>query len=288
VEQLIGTPSEQHPGAVETIRLERTRGLKRLLDFSELWRFRDVGIQIGKRDITIRYRQTALGAVWAVLQPAATMVVFYLFFGRLAHLHSEGYPYPLFAFAALVPWTFFSNALLLASESLIINPMLVSRIYSPRIFIPAGVLVAGLLDFVIAFVILIIVVLVYGWVPPIAIIAVPLLLLIMLAAALGVGSALAAVNVRFRDVKYVVPFATQFWLFATPVAWAITYVHEPWRTLLAINPMVGVVEGMRWAVLGRHTAPWGLIGISGASALVMLVAGLAYFGRAERNFADIL
>ncbi len=281
-------PAATGAPAVQTIRIERVRGLRRLFNPQELWRFRDVAIQIAKRDITVRYRQTFLGAVWAVLQPVATMVVFWLFFGRLAHVRSEGHPYALFALAALVPFTFFSNALLLGSESLTLNPLLVSRTYFPRIFIPAGVLAAGVLDLLIAFIILVGVVIASGTGPPLAIIAVPLLVAIMLAAALGVAAALSAVNVRYRDIKYVVPFASQFWLFATPVAYPATLVHEPWRTLWAINPMVGVVEGFRWAVLGHAHAPWALIGISAASAAIMLVAGLGYFQAAERSFADIL
>lgn len=281
-------PVKARAPEVPTIRIERVRGIRRLFDPHELWRFRDVASQIAKRDITVRYRQTFLGAAWAVLQPVATMVVFWLFFGRLAHVRSEGHPYALFALAALVPWTFFSNALLLGSESLTLNPLLVSRTYFPRIFIPAGVLVAGGLDLTIAFVILVGVVVASGTGPPLALLAVPLLVMIMLAASLGVAAALSAVNVRYRDIKYVVPFAVQFWLFATPIAYPATLVHEPWRTLWAINPMVGVVEGFRWAVLGHAHAPWGLIGISAASALVMLITGLAYFQRAERSFADIL
>jgi len=214
--------------------------------------------------------------------------VFTLFFGHLARIKSEGYPYALFSLAGLVPWMFFANAMLLGSESLIANPLLISRIYFPRIFIPTGVLVAGLLDLAVAIALLIVIVLVTWTVPGVAILATPLLIVIMLAAALGVASALAAMNVRFRDVRYVVPFATQFWLFATPIAYPITYLSEPWRTIAAINPMVGVVEGFRWAILGGRAAPWGLIGVSGASALVLLIAGLAYFGKSERTFADIL
>lgn len=277
---------EQQPIAT-TIRLQPTHGFSRVLSPSELWRYRELALQIAARDITVRYRQTVLGALWAVLQPVATMVVFSIFFGKLAHLPSEGRPYALFSLAGLVPWTFFANALLLGSDSLVSNSMLVSKTYFPRIFIPAGVLVAGLVDLAVAIVILVVVVLVYGTVPSAAVLVLPLLVLIAFAAALGVSSALAALNVRFRDVRYVVPFAVQMWLFLTPVAYPITLLHAPWRTLAALNPMVGVVEGFRWAVLGTP-APWSLIGVSAATAAVVLVAGLAYFDRVERGFADLM
>lgn len=272
----------------QTVRIEKTRGFGRLLSPRELWRFRDVALQIAARDIKVRYRQTLLGAVWAVLQPVGTMVVFSLFFGHLAHLSSEGSSYALFSLAGLVPWTYFSNALLLGASSLVANGPLVSKVYFPRIFIPAGVIVAGLVDLTIAFVILIVIVAVAGTTLSVSLLAVPLLVAIAVAAALGVSAALSAVNVRYRDVQYIVPFATQLWLFATPIAYPSTLLHHPWRTVAAINPMTGVVEGFRWAVLGRPAAPWALIGVSAASAAILLVAGLAYFDRVERRFADII
>jgi lipopolysaccharide transport system permease protein len=273
---------------LRTIRLEPTRGFKRVLSPTELWRYRDLAVQIAVRDVTVRYRQTALGAIWAVLQPVGTMIVFSIFFGRLAGLSSNGQSYPLFSLAALVPWTFFANSLLLGSDSLVANAPLVSKTYFPRVFIPAGVIVAGLVDLVIAFVILLCIVSATGIVPTVAILMVPVLVLVAVAAALGVSSALSAVNVKYRDVRYVVPFATQIWLFATPVVYSSLLLGDPWRTVSAINPMVGVVEGFRWAVLGGHDAPWSLMGVSGISAVLLLVAGLAYFDRVERGFADIL
>lgn len=276
------------PESAETLRLEPTRGFSRVLSPTELWRYRDLAFQIAARDVTVRYRQTALGAAWAVLQPVGFMVVFSLFFGRLAGVSSDGLPYALFSLAALVPWTYFSNAVLLGSESLVSNNALVSKIYFPRIFMPAGVLAAGLVDITISFLILLVVVLVYGIVPSVAILIVPLLIAIMVASALGVSAALSALNVRFRDVKYVIPFAIQMWLFITPVAYPSSLIDEPWRTLSAINPMVGVVEGFRWAVLDSGQAPWELMGVSALSAAVLLVAGLAYFDRVERRFADYI
>jgi lipopolysaccharide transport system permease protein len=284
--QADGTPVA--PAVAETIRLQPTRGFSRMLSPRELWRYRDVALQIAARDVTVRYRQTALGIAWVVLQPVLTMVVFSIFFGHLAHVSSEGVSYPLFSLAGLVPWTFFANALLLGSISLVANSALVSKIYFPRIFIPAGVVAASVVDLAVALVILFVIDLVAGTVPSTAIVALPLLIAIAVAAALGVAAALSALNVRYRDVRYAVPFTVQLWLFATPVAYPSTLLHAPWRTLSAINPMVGVVEGFRWAMLGRLQAPWALIGVSAASAAIILVAGLAYFDRVERGFADVV
>lgn len=288
MEQLTVTKPDaaDRPASAETIRLQPTRGFSRVLAPRELWRYRDLARQIAARDVTVRYRQTVLGIAWAVLQPIAFMLVFTIVFGNLAGLSSEGLPYPLFSLAALVPWTFFSTALLLGSDSLVANSALVAKIYFPRIFIPAGVIAAGLVDLGISLVILFIIVLAWGFVPSAAVLLLPLLIAIAVAAALGLSAALSAVNVRYRDVRYVVPFAIQLWLFATPVAYSSSVISEPWRTLYAINPMVGVVEGFRWATLGTAHAPVALMAVSAASALVILLAGLAYFDRVERGFAD--
>lgn len=271
---------------METLRLQPTRGFSRVLAPKELWRYRDLAGQIALRDITVRYRQTLLGAAWAVLQPIGFMVVFSLFFGDLAGVSSNGLPYPLFSLAALVPWTFFANAMLLGSDSLVANSGLVSKIYFPRIFMPTGILVAGCVDLAISLVILLTIVFIWGLTPSLAILALPLLIVIAAMAALGVSSALSAINVRYRDVRYVVPFAIQLWLFATPVVYPSSLLSQPWQTISAINPMVGVVEGFRWATLGSGAAPWDLIGISAISAVVIFFAGLAYFDRVERGFAD--
>ena len=272
--------------APETIRLEPTRGFSRVLAPRELWRYRDLAGQIALRDITVRYRQTALGGAWAILQPLGFMVVFSLIFGNAAGISSNGLPYPLFSLAALVPWTFFATALLLGSDSLVANSALVSKIYFPRIFMPAGVIVAGFVDLAISLVILLIIVFAWGYEPSLAILTLPLLIAIAAAAALGITAALSAINVRYRDVRYVVPFAIQMGLFASPVVYATSAISEPWQTLSAINPMVGVIEGFRWATIGEGNAPWDLIGISAVAALVILAAGLAYFDRVERAFAD--
>jgi lipopolysaccharide transport system permease protein len=272
----------------ETLRLQATSGFSRVLSPHELWRYRDLAFQIAARDITVRYRQTALGAAWAILQPVGFMIVFSIFFGRVAGISSDDIPYAVFSLSGLVAWTYFANGLLLGSESLVSNSALVSKIYFPRIFMPAGVLAAGLVDLAISLLILFVVVFVSGLVPSLAVLALPLLILIMIATALGVTAGLSALNVRYRDVRYVIPFAIQMWLFATPIAYPSSLIAEPWRTLSAINPMVGVVEGFRWATLGTADAPLELIGISAVSALVLLVAGLAYFDRVERSFADYI
>jgi lipopolysaccharide transport system permease protein len=271
-----------------TIRLQPTHGFSRVLSPAELWRFRELALQIAVRDITVRYRQTVLGALWAVLQPLATMVVFSIFFGNLAHLNSEGHAYALFSLAGLVPWTFFANAVQLGSDSLVGNSALVAKVYFPRIFIPLGVLAASVVDLAIATVILLVVAAAYGTTLSASLLVIPLLVFIAFSAALGVSSALAAANVRYRDVRYVVPFAVQLWLFLTPVVYSITLIPANWRTVAAINPMVGVVEGFRWAVLGGIAAPTKLIAISAASAIVLVLAGLGYFDRVERSFADVM
>jgi lipopolysaccharide transport system permease protein len=280
-------PGEEHPRP-ETIRLQPTRGFGRVLAPRELWRYRDLAFQIAARDVTVRYRQTALGALWAVLQPIGFMVVFSLLFGRVAGVSSDGLPYALFSLAGLVPWTVFATVLTLGSDSLVVNTALVSKIYFPRIFIPGGVVAAGLVDLGISLVILLVIVLAYGTVPTIAILMLPILVAIMVLTALGVSAALSAANVRYRDVRYVVPFAIQMWLFLTPIVYSSNSISEPWRTLSAINPMVGVVEGFRWATLSPVAPPWELVGISALSSVVVLIAGLAYFDRVERSFADLI
>ena len=274
-------------GAI-TVRLEPTRGFRRLIGPAELWRYRDVAVQMAVRDIKVRYRQTALGAAWAVLQPVGTMVVFTIFFGHVAKIGSQGVPYWQFSLAGAVPWAFFSNSLLLGSDSVARNAALVSKIYFPRIFIPTATLVAGLLDLAIAAAILLGSVLVAGVDPSARLLVLPLLVLIMFVGALGITAGLSAVNVRYRDVRYVVPFAVQLWLFATPIAYPSTLLGSPWRTLVALNPMAGVVEGFRWSVLGTAASPWNMLGVSAVSSLVLLAVGVLYFGRVERTFADLV
>ncbi len=281
------------PAAAEnvpnTIRLEKTSGFRRVLSPGELWRYRDLAFQIAARDVTIRYRQTAFGAAWAILQPVAFMIIFTLVFGHAAGISTgSDVPYAIFSLAGLVPWMFVANSFLLSSESLVLNQALISKIYFPRIFIPAGVVAAGCVDFTISLLILLAAILVYGIVPPIAVLMLPVLIAIAIATVLGAGAAFSAINVRYRDVRYVIPFASQMWLFLTPIVYPNSALSQPLRTISAINPMVGVVEGFRWALLGSGHAPWGLIGISAAAAAVLLLGGLMYFHRVERSFADLI
>jgi lipopolysaccharide transport system permease protein len=258
------------------------------VDFAELWAYRELLYFLVWRDVKVRYKQTILGASWAVLQPLLTMVVFTLFFGRLAKMPSDGVPYPLFSYAALVPWTFFATGLTAAAGSLVSGANLIRKIYFPRLLVPVAAVAAGGVDFAIAFAVLIGMVLVYGFVPGIAVLWLPLLALLALVTALGVGTWAAALNLQFRDVRYVVPFGVQLWLFATPIAYPSSLLSEPWRTLYAVNPMVGVVEGFRWALLGTATRPGPMIAVSAAAATLILVTGVLYFRRVERGFADLV
>jgi lipopolysaccharide transport system permease protein len=258
------------------------------VDFAELWAYRELLYFLVWRDVKVRYKQTILGASWAVLQPLLTMVVFTLFFGRLAKMPSDGLPYPLFSYAALVPWTFFATGLTAAAGSLVSGANLIRKIYFPRLLVPVAAVAAGGVDFAIAFAVLIGMVLVYGFVPGIAVLWLPLLALLALVTALGVGTWAAALNLQFRDVRYVVPFGVQLWLFATPIAYPSSLLSEPWRTLYAVNPMVGVVEGFRWALLGTATRPGPMIAVSAAAATLILVTGVLYFRRVERGFADLV
>jgi len=258
------------------------------LKLGELHEYRELIYFLTWRDIKVRYKQTVLGAAWAIIQPFFTMVVFSLFFGKLAKVPSDGIPYPIFAYAALVPWTFFANGLSQSSNSLVGNANLIKKVYFPRLVVPVSSVISGLVDFVLAFIVLVGMMLVYGIFPTINIVWLPCLLLLTLVSALGVGLWLSAMNVQFRDVRYTVPFLTQFWLFATPIAYPSSLLSEPWRTLYGINPMVGVVEGFRWALLGADTAPGPIIVVSALVALALLVGGAFYFRRMEKTFADVV
>jgi lipopolysaccharide transport system permease protein len=258
------------------------------LKLRELWAYRELLYFLVWRDIKVRYKQTALGAAWAIIQPFFTMVVFSVFFGSLAKMPSDGIPYPIFAFAALVPWTFFANGLTQASNSLVGNSALIKKVYFPRLAIPIAGVLSNLVDFALAFLVLVLMMIYFKMWPTVAILWLPLLLLLAFITALGVGLWFSALNVEFRDVRYVVPFLTQFWMFATPVAYPSSLLHEPWRTLYGLNPMAGVVEGFRWALLGNVKAPGPLIWASAAAAVVILVSGAFYFRRMERTFADVV
>jgi lipopolysaccharide transport system permease protein len=258
------------------------------LKLRDLWEYRELLYFLTWRDIKIRYKQTALGATWAIIQPFFTMVVFSLFFGRLAKVPSDGVPYPIFSFAALVPWTFFANGLSQSSNSLVGSANLISKIYFPRLVIPISTVISGVIDFALAFAVLLVMMLYYGVIPTLNVLWVPFFLLLALVASLGVGLWLSALNVEYRDVRYMVPFITQFWMFATPIAYPSSLLSEPWRTLYGLNPMVGVVEGFRWALLGTGVGPGPIIVVSSAASLIILIGGAFYFKRMEKNFADVV
>ncbi len=258
------------------------------LRLAELWEYRELLYFLIWRDIKVRYKQTLLGGAWAIIQPFFLMVVFSLFFGKLARMPSDGIPYPIFAYAALVPWTFFANGLSQASHSLVASARLITKVYFPRLAIPIGTVLSGLVDFALAFSVLLVMMFYYGIRPTFATLWLPLFLLLALVTALGVGLWLSALNVEFRDVRYVVPFLTQFWMLATPIAYPSTLLEPHWRAVYALNPMVGVVEGFRWALLGVKTSPGPMIAVSSVVALAILVGGAFYFRRMEKTFADVV
>jgi len=258
------------------------------IDFRELWEYRELLYFLIWRDVKVRYKQTALGAAWAVIQPFFMMVVFSLFFGRLAKVPSDGIPYPVFTFCALLPWQLFAHALTESSNSLVGNQNLITKVYFPRLVVPISAVLGGLVDFAIAFVMLLGMMFYYGIVPGWAILTLPAFVLLAVLTALGVGLWLSALNVQYRDVRYTMNFLVQFWLFATPVAYPSSIVPEKWRALYGINPMAGVVEGFRWALLGKSSPPGPMLWVSVAMVVLILVGGLYYFRRMEQQFADIV
>jgi lipopolysaccharide transport system permease protein len=275
------------PGRVPFTILRPTTGW-RALDLGELWAYRELVYFLVWRDVKIRYKQTLLGGSWAVIQPFLTMVIFSVFFGRLAGVPSDDLPYPVFSYAALVPWTLFATGLTMSANSLVQSQELLKKVYFPRLAIPLAPVLGGLVDFAIAFLVLLGMVWFYGIMPGIEILAVIPLLLLTLVTALGVGLWLSALNVQYRDVRYTLPFLVQAWLFATPIAYPSSLLDAPWRTVYALNPMVGVVEGFRWALLGADTAPGPMILVSATASLVILAGGALYFRRMERTFADVV
>jgi lipopolysaccharide transport system permease protein len=258
------------------------------IDLKELWHYRELLYFLTWRDVKVRYKQTALGAAWAIIQPFFMMLVFSLFFGRLAHVPSDGIPYPVFAFCGLLPWQLFAHALTESSNSLVGNQNLITKVYFPRLVIPIAAVLGGVIDFFIAFVILLGMMLYYGIVPGVAILALPGFLLLALLTALSVGLWLSALNAQYRDVRYTINFLVQFWLFATPVAYPSSLVPEKWRPLYGLNPMAGVVEGFRWALLGKSEPPGLMMWVSVIVVVILLLGGLYYFRRMEQEFADVV
>jgi lipopolysaccharide transport system permease protein len=269
------------------IRVEPSKGWV-ALRLRELWAYRELLYFLTWRDIKVRYKQTAIGAAWAIIQPFFTMVVFSIFFGRLAKMPSDGVPYPVFAYAALVPWTFFANGLSASSDSVVSNANLIKKVYFPRLAVPVAGVISGVVDFILAFVVLLAMMLYFGIAPTWKVVWLPAFALLAVVTALGVGLWLSAMNAQYRDVRYAVPFLTQFWLFATPVAYPSSLLSEPWRTVYALNPMVGVVEGFRWALLGTATTPGYMMLASATASFLILVTGAFYFRRMEKTFADVV
>jgi lipopolysaccharide transport system permease protein len=259
------------------------------LRLREVWEFRELLYFLTWRDIKVRYKQTLLGASWAILQPLMTMVVFNLFFGNLAKIPSDGVPYPIFSYAALVPFTFFTSSVTLSSNSLVGNAQLIKKIFFPRLIMPIASVLGTLVDFLLAFAVLIGMMFVYGFFPTAAILWIPLFTLLAFVTALGVGLWLSALNVEYRDIRYVVGFLMSLWQFASPVVYSSTLIEDPvLRTIYGLNPMVGVIDGFRWALLGKIDAPGPMLLVSAAVAVLLLVTGAFYFRRMERNFADVV
>ena len=259
------------------------------LGLDEVWRYRELLFFFIWRDIKVRYKQTLLGAAWAILQPLFTMVVFSIFFGRLAKIPSDGIPYPIFSYAGLLPWTFFATGLTNGANSVVRDANLVKRVYFPRLITPISAVVGGLPDFFLAFLVLIGMMIYYGLFPTAAsLLLLPLCLLLALTTSMGVGLWLSALNAEYRDVRYVVPFLTQFWMYATPVVYPSSLLEEPWRTLYGLNPMVSVVEGFRWSLLGQGETVSLMFALSAVASLALLVSGAYFFRRMERRFADVV
>ncbi len=270
-----------------TVVIRPTKGWA-FLDLRELWTHSELVYFLSARNIKIRYKQTSIGVAWAVLQPLAMMAVFTLFFGRLAKLPSAGIPYPLFAFAGLLPWQLFSRTINESTNSLIMNQRLITRVYFPRIIIPISVTLAALVDFAISAVLLLGLMVMYGIRPGSTILWLPVFVLLMLLTALGVGFWLSALNVEFRDVAHAMPFLSQLWLFVTPVVYASSLVPASWRVLYGLNPMTGVVEGFRWALLGAGQRPGQMLAVSSLVAVGLFISGIAWFRRRERSFVDAI
>ncbi len=259
------------------------------LGLREVWFYRELLYFFTWRDIKIRYKQTILGAAWAILQPVFTMIVFSIFFGQLAKMPSDGIPYPIFSYAGLLPWTFFSSGLSNASSSVVRDSNLIKKVYFPRLIVPVSNVLAGLVDFVLAFVVLLGLMVYYRLYPTVgSLLWLPPFLLLALVTSLGAGLWLAAMNAQYRDVRYIVPFLAQFWMYATPVVYPASLLDQPWRTIYGLNPMVGVTEGFRWALLGKGSPPGLMVLVSAVAALALMISGAFYFRRMERTFADVV
>ena len=258
-----------------------------LLSFKDIWAYRELLFFLTWRDVKVRYKQTALGAAWAILQPLFMMIIFTIFFGRLAGVGSSGIPYPVFALAGLVPWTFFSNAITASGNSLVGSANLITKVYFPRLIVPTAAMLAGLVDFVLAFILLVLLMLYYQIVPTIQLLFLPVLVLLTALFSLGVGTWFSALNVKYRDVRFALPFLIQLWLFVSSVILPSTAIPLKWRWLLTLNPMSGIIEGYRSALFGLPF-DWPAIGIASALTILTLAFAIYAFARVERSFADII
>ncbi len=258
------------------------------INFKEFWEYRELLYFLIWRDVKVRYKQTTLGAAWAIIQPFMTMVVFTIFFGKLGKIPSDGIPYPIFAYCALLPWQLFAKALGDSSNSLVANQNLITKVYFPRLIIPATAVLSGLVDFAIAFVVLLGMMVYYGIFPDLRVLTLPAFIVMAIATALAVGLWLSALNVKYRDVRHTTPFLVQLWLFASPIAYPSSLVPEPWRVFLGLNPMAGVVEGFRWALLGKDVDLGPMMIVSWIMVALLLITGLIYFRRMEKTFADVV
>ena len=257
-------------------------------DLKEVWKFRELFYFLTKRDIKVRYKQTVLGGLWAIIQPVFTMIVFTIFFGRLAKMPSDGIPYPIFVYAGLLPWTYFANALNASGNSLVGSANLITKVYFPRLIIPASASLAGLLDFFIAMLVLGVLMIYYQFIPGPGILLFPLLISLTFLCSVGVGLWLSALNVEYRDIRYAIPFLIQIWMFVSPVIYPVSMVSEKYQWLLALNPMGGVINAFRASLLGHQPIDWLLLGISTGIILFLFLSGMVYFRRVEKSFADVV
>lgn len=280
-------PPEFTESEITPRRLQRSSGWAPL-NLRDLWDHRELLFFFVWSDLKLRYKQTVLGASWAILQPLMTMIIFSVFFGRLARLPADGVPYPIFAYTALVPWTYFANSMNLSSASLIRYERVITKVYFPRLIVPLAAVLAGLVDLSAAFLLLIGMLIYYDFVPTIAILTLPLYVLLAATTAFAVSLWLSALNVQYRDVRYTLIFMTQLWLFTTPIVYSTSLVPERWRPLYGLNPMAGVVEGFRWSLLGTSHGPGPMLIASVSMIVLLLIGGLFYFRRMERTFADVV
>ena len=280
---MVGPPES----ASVSIRIKPSRGWISL-NLREVWAYRELLYFLVWRDVKVRYKQTLIGAAWAILQPLLTMLIFTLVFSRFAKIPSDGLPYPIFAYTALLPWNFFAGALTRSSASIVGQSQLISKVYFPRLIIPLSAVISGIVDFVIAFLLLVVMMVWFGIAPHWGIVTLPVFLLLALATALAGGLWLSALNVRYRDVTYTVPFLVQLWMFASPIAYPTSLVPQQWRLAYSLNPLAGVIEGFRWALIGGASPDIRALSISSAAVFALLLGGIIYFKRMERTFADVV